>query len=87
MTLWTVASGSSVMGFSRQEYWSRLLFPSPGDLPKPDTEPRSSALQADSLPPEPAGKPILTIARKIITVGSEGKWVFFETSSQIGCEL
>ena len=45
------------MGFSRREQWSGLPFPSPGDLPKPGTEPRSPALQADSLPPEPPGKP------------------------------
>ena len=37
------------MGFSRQEYWSGLPFPSPGDLPNPGTESRASALQADSL--------------------------------------
>ena len=37
------------MGFSRQEYWSGLLFPSPGDLPNPGIEPRSPALQADAL--------------------------------------
>ena len=37
-------------GFSRQEYWSGLPFPSPGDLPDPGIEPRSPALQADSLP-------------------------------------
>ena len=36
------------MGFSRQEYWSGLPFPSPGDLPSPGIEPRSPALQADS---------------------------------------
>ena len=40
---------SSVMGFSRQEYWSGLPFPSPGNLPNPGIEPRSFALQADSL--------------------------------------
>ena len=45
------------MGFSRQEDWSGLPFPSPGDLPKPGMEPRSPALQADSLPSEPRGKP------------------------------
>ena len=44
------------MGFSRQEYWSRLLFPGPGDLPNPGIELRSPALQADTLPPEPPGK-------------------------------
>ena len=37
------------MGFSRQEYWSGLPFPSPGDLPNPGTEPVSPELQADSL--------------------------------------
>ena len=41
------------MGFSRQESWSGLPFPSPGDLPDPGIEPRSSALQADSLLSEP----------------------------------
>ena len=44
------------MGFSRQEYWSELPSPSPGDLPHPGSEPRSPALQADSLPSEPPGK-------------------------------
>ena len=48
--------GSSVMGFPRQEYWSGLLFPSPGVLPDLWVKPRASALQADSLPTEPAGK-------------------------------
>ena len=38
------------MGFSRQEYWNGLQFPSPGDLPDPGIEPVSSVLQADSLP-------------------------------------
>ena len=45
------------MEFSRQEYWSGLPFPSPGDIPNPGTEPKSPALQADSLPSEPLGKP------------------------------
>ena len=45
------------MGFSRQEYWSGLPFPSPGDLSDPGIEPRSSALQADALTSEPPGKP------------------------------
>ena len=44
-------------GFSRQEYWNRLLFPFPGDLPDPATELRSPTLQADSLLSEPPGKP------------------------------
>ena len=46
------------MELSKQEYWSGLPFPSPGDLPNPGTEPRSPALQADALPSEPPGKPI-----------------------------
>ena len=46
------------MGFSRQEYWSGLPFPSPGDLPDPRIETGSPALQADSLQFEPPGKPI-----------------------------
>ena len=44
------------MGFSRQEYWSGLPFPSPGDLPNPGIEPRSPAMQEDSLPSELPGK-------------------------------
>ena len=47
------------MGFSRLEYWSGLPFPSPGDLPNPGIEPQSLALQADSLPSESPGKPLL----------------------------
>jgi len=43
------------MGFSRQEYWSGLLFPSPGDLPDPGIESRSPALWADALTSEPPG--------------------------------
>ena len=45
------------MKFSRQEYWSGLPFPSPGDLPDPGIEPGSPTLQADTLPSEPPGKP------------------------------
>ena len=47
--------GSFVLEFSRQEYWSGLPFSSPGDLPNSGIEPRSPALQADSLPSEPPG--------------------------------
>ena len=49
------------MEFSRQENWSGLPFPSPGDLPNPRIEPESPALQADSLPTEPPGKPFLKV--------------------------
>ena len=47
---------SPSMGFSRQEYWSGLPFPSPGDLPDPGIEPGSPALEADALTSEPPGK-------------------------------
>ena len=47
---------SLVMEFSRQEYQSGLLFPSPGDLPNAGIEPGSPALHADALPSEPPGK-------------------------------
>ncbi|XDA72596.1 hypothetical protein R6Z07F_002877 [Ovis aries] len=47
------------MGFSRQEYWSGLPFPSPGDRPNPGIELGSPALQTDALPSEPSGKPLL----------------------------
>ena len=58
VTPWTVAHQAPLsMGFSRQEYWSGLQFPSPGDLPNPGIEPGSPVLQTDSLPPEPPGKP------------------------------
>ena len=59
VTLWTMAFQAPLsMGFSRQEYWSGLPFPSPGDLPDPGNEPRSPALLADSLPMELCRKPI-----------------------------
>ena len=57
VTPWTVAYWIPLsMGFSRQEYWSGLPFPSPGDLPDPGLEPRSPTLQADALTSEPPGK-------------------------------
>ena len=54
-----IPPGSSVMGFSRQEYWSEVPCPPPGNLPNPGIEPGSPALQADSLPSEPPVKPLL----------------------------
>ena len=58
VTPWTVAyQAPQPVEFSRQEYWSGLSFPSPGDLPDPGIEPRSPALQADALPSQPPGKP------------------------------
>ena len=57
--LWTVACQAPLsMGFSRQEYWSGLSFPSPGDLPDRGTESWCLALQVDSLSSEPPGKPL-----------------------------
>ena len=60
-TPWTVGHQTPLsMRFSRQEYWSGLPFPSPGDLPDPRIEPRSPALQADALPSESPGR-LLTL--------------------------
>ena len=58
-TPWTVAHQApmSMRILSRQKYWSGLLCPLPAELPKLGIKPRSPALQADSLPPEPPGKP------------------------------
>ena len=57
-TPWTVAyQAPPSMGFSRQEYWSGLPLPSPGDLPDSGIKPRSPALRADALTSEPPGKP------------------------------
>ena len=57
-TPWTVAyQAPPSMGFSRQEYWSGLPFPSPGDLPDPGIEPGSPEFQANALTSEPPGKP------------------------------
>ena len=54
---------STSVGFSRQEYWSGLPFPSPEDLPNPRIQPRSPALQTDTLPSEPPGKPLTNTKR------------------------
>ena len=57
-TPWTVVyQAPPFMGFSRQECWSGLPFPSQGDLPHPGIDPRSPTLQADTFPSEPPGKP------------------------------
>ena len=59
-TPWTVAyQAPPSIGFSRQEYWSGLPFPYPGDLPDPGIEPGSPAFQADALTSGPPGKPEL----------------------------
>jgi len=60
VTLWTVALQAPLsMEFSRQQYWSELPFPTPVDLPNPGVELGSPAFQADSLPSEPPGKPVV----------------------------
>ena len=59
VTPWTVAyQAPPSMGFSRQECWNGLPFPSPADLPDLGIEPGSPSLQADALPSEPPGKPL-----------------------------
>ena len=71
---WTVAyQAPPSMDFSRQEYWSGLPFPSPGDLPDPGIKPGSPALQADTLPSEPPGKPLRKERTRPILKGSRGK--------------
>ena len=61
-TPWTIAyQAPPSMGFSRQEYWSGLPFPSPGDLLNQGIEPGSPALQTDALLSEPPGKPSLVL--------------------------
>ena len=64
---WTVAyQAPPSKGFSRQEYWSGLPFPSPGDLPDPGIEPGSPALQSEALTSETPRKPIVcvTVSKK-----------------------
>ena len=69
------------MEFSRPEYWSVQPFPYPGDLPNPGIEPRSPALQVDSLPAEPQGKPkntgagSLSLLQQIFLI-QESNWGF-----------
>ena len=70
--LWTVALQAPLpMGFSRQECWSGLLCPPPGDFPEPEIErisPVSLALQADSLLTEPAGKPTFVCILRLLSI-------------------
>ena len=74
----------SLMGFSRQEYWGGLPFPSPGDLPNPGIKPGSPALQTDSVLSKPPGSP----TRKE-SVGLDKQWgkVFEEVWLQRGDRL
>ena len=67
------------MGFSRQEYWSGLPFPSPRDLPDPGIEPRFPALQADALPSEPPGKPFILEKREVkLSLSTDGVILYVE---------
>ena len=69
VTPWTVAYQAPLsVGFSRQEYWSELPFPSPGDLPNPGIEPGSPTLQADALPSEPPGTTQSKVAQSCPTM-------------------
>ena len=82
-TPWTVACQAPLsMGFSRQEYWSGLPFPFPGDLPDPRIERGSPALQADTLPTELQGKPSnITLAIALWLVGWLFLFVFYKNLS------
>ena len=81
-------------GFSRLEYWSGLPCPPPGDLPSPGIEARSLALQADSLPGEPPGKPrktgmgSLSLLQSIFLTQESNqrllhcRWILYQLNSQ-----
>ena len=75
-------------GFSRQEHWSGLPFPSPGDLPDPRTKPGSPALQADSLLTKLWGKPskTLTKAKPVIYVARIYQNIKYPWSSIISAD-
>ena len=62
VTPWTVSCQVPLsLGFPRQEYWSELPFPSPGDLPNPGIEPMSPALAGRFFTSEPPGKPLCMV--------------------------
>ena len=66
-TPWTVAHQAPLSErFPRQEYWNRLPFPSPGDLPDPGIESGSPTLEADALTSEPPGKPFTRLNSSIV---------------------
>ena len=67
------------MGFSRQESWSGLPYPPPGDLPDPGTKLGSPTLQAYSLPPEPPGKPILVAIASLVALMVKNLPAMWET--------
>ena len=95
MIPWTAACQVPLsMGFSRQEYWSGLPCPPPGDLPNPGIESRSPTLQADSLLTEPSGKPkntgvgSLSLLQGIFPTSELNRdplhcsWILYELSNQ-----
>ena len=90
-TWWIVAyQAPPSMGFSRQEYWSGLPVPSPGDLPDPGVEPRSPALQADALSSEPPGKPMRGVIskgesrrRELQTAQTSAEFSFFNLANAL----
>jgi len=75
------------MGFSKQEYWKRLPFPSPGDIPDPGIKPRSPTLQADSLPSEPPGKSFLVVQMAKNMLGEPVQMLFRRSGSRFGLVL
>ena len=79
---WTVAHQAPLsMGFSRQEYWSGMPFPSPGDLPDPGIKPRSPTLQADALTSAPPGKQNCSIQSSAATFLSSTGQIWEENLS------
>ena len=80
-TLWTVAyQAPPSMGFSRQEYWSGLPFPSPGDLPDLGIKPGSPALEADALTSEPPGYVTITQYHCIMIVNNNKNRIINKTN-------
>ena len=85
-TPWTVAyQAPSSMRFSRQEYWSGLPFPSPGDLPEPGIKPGSLTLRADALTSEPPGKAMVfkVVMYRCESLGHKEGWALKNWCSQI----
>jgi len=75
VTPWTVAHQAPLsMGFSRQEYWNWLPFPSPGGLPNPGIKPRSPTLQAEALTSEPPGKPCTYVLVSRFSLKNRNIW-------------
>ena len=84
---WTVARRAPLsMEFLRQEDWSGLPFPSPGDLPNPGIEPKSPALWVDSLPAELPGKPNLKIKQGVKTFFKQRFFFYSKSCSRLKSE-